>query len=267
VWHLHDRLARDYLPAPLVHAMRLLAAFGPRAIVVNSRATLETLPARARRKSTVAYPGLPSEAFVDREAPDNSAPLVGIIGRISPTKGQREFLNAAANVADVHPGVRFAVVGAALFGEDDYEMHLAELADTLGIGERTDFTGWVDDAPERLRRMTVVVHASPVPEPFGQVVAEAMAAGVPVIAAAAGGVTEILDPDGKAGSGEWIATPTGILVRPGDPQALAAAINEVLTDPSAASARAAAAREDARHRFTIERTADAVWRVWSALVR
>lgn len=267
VWHLHDRLAPDYLPRPLVHAMHLLASFGPQAIVVNSRATLETLPARARRKSTIAYPGLPAEAFSELATPDPAAPLVGIVGRISPTKGQREFLIAASAVADIHPDVRFAVVGAALFGEGEYETQLAELADTLGIGERTDFTGWVDDAPERMRRMTVVVHASPVPEPFGQVVAEAMAAGVPVIAAASGGVTEILDPAGSAGSDPWGATSTGILVRPEDPQALAAAINDVLTYPSAASSRAAAARNDARHRFTIEQTADAVWRVWASLFR
>ncbi|GAA1999828.1 glycosyltransferase [Microbacterium ulmi] len=262
VWHVHDRIAPDYLPAPLVAALRVLAVLGPRAIVVNSEATLATLPGRARRKSTLAYPGLAADAF---DSPSDGADraVVGLIGRISPTKGQRQFLEAAASVAETNPSTRFRVVGAALFGEDAYESSVRALPEALGIADRVEFTGWVPDAGRHLRELGVVVHASPVPEPFGQVVVEAMAAGVPVVATAAGGVPEILDPDGTADlAGGWAATEVGVLVRPGDSAALAAAIRAILDEPEARAARAVAARAAAAERFTIERTADAVWRAW-----
>ncbi|GAA4161136.1 glycosyltransferase family 4 protein [Gryllotalpicola daejeonensis] len=268
VWHLHDRLAADYLPRPLAAAMRLLATWGPRAIVVNSSATAATLPRRARAKATIAYPGLMPDAFAPAPAQE-SASVVGLIGRISPTKGQREFLNAAALIAAEHPAVRFRVVGAALFGEDEYEAEVRALPDQLGIGDRVEFTGWVADPGAQLRELTVLVHASPVPEPFGQVVVEAMAAGVPVIGAAAGGVPEILGADdetGTAGTETAAAgirhTPYGVLVRPGDPNALARALSDVLNDPAGRQARAAAARRRARESFTIERTAAACLGAW-----
>ncbi|WP_345752397.1 glycosyltransferase [Microbacterium rhizophilus] len=263
VWHLHDRLARDYLPTPLVAALRTLAVLGPRAIVVNSRATLATLPTAARRKATLAYPGLAAGAFETAPAPEG-APLVGLIGRVSPTKGQREFLEAAAVVSPSYPDVRFRVVGAALFGEAAYEAEIRALPGSLGIADRVEFTGWVPDVGPHLRELTLLVHASPVPEPFGQVVVEAAAARVPVVATAAGGVPEILDP-GWADSGRDDAVrvaPLGLLVRPGDVDALAGAIRLALDDPPARAARAAAAAADAA-RFAIERTAERVWEAWA----
>jgi glycosyltransferase involved in cell wall biosynthesis len=267
VWHLHDRLSADYLPRSLLTAMRMIAVWGPRGIVVNSQATLDTLPRLARKKASIAYPGLPASAF---EAASPVMPrTIGLIGRISPTKGQHEFLDAAAKLAPEFPDVKFQVVGAALFGEDDYEADVRSLARTLGIGERTEFTGWVSDAPVVLRRLSVLLHASPVPEPFGQVIVEGMAAGVPVVATAAGGVTEILDPAGRyaLGGRPFRITETGVLVRPGDPSALAGAIRLVLGDPEASAARAALARDDARHRFGIEETASVVATAWAEAMR
>lgn len=262
VWHLHDRLAPDYLPASMVVLMRLLATVGPRAIVANSAATLATLPARARRKAVVAYPGLPREAFAPAE-PRSGDPVVGIVGRISPTKGQRQFLDAAAIVAEGRADVRFQVIGGALFGENGYEAGLREQAARLGLGDRVEFTGWVSDPAERLRGLTLLVHASPVPEPFGQVVVEAMAAGVPVVATAAGGVPEILDPGAaSAVASGWRRTATGVLVAPGDAAALAEAIDAALEDDDRAGT-VAAALDEARRRFAIEQTADAVRAAWS----
>ncbi len=255
VWHLHDRLAPDYLSGGALAAMRLLALLGPKRIVVNSRATCETLPGRARAKASIAYPGLADEAF---ETPTRRPlpPVVGIVGRLSPTKGQREFLEAASKIAARHPSARFRIIGDALFGEDEYAAALADLARDRGIGDRTEFTGWVDDPLTRMAELSLIVHASPVPEPFGQVVAEAMALGVPVVATAAGGVPEILDGGGTGGD-------LGLLVAPGDVDALAAAMDSALTDPEAAEERALRARR-AAERFRIDATAAAVRDVWNA---
>ena len=263
VWHLHDRLAADYLPGALVRLMRLLALVGPRRIVVNSEATLITLPAAAGRKAAIAYPGLRPEAF-ERSQAEIDSPVVTIIGRISPTKGQREFLDAAGMLAASWPDVHFQIVGAALFAEQEYADALPQLAEHRGLDGRVTFTGWVSDPGARLRASTVLVHASPVPEPFGQVVAEAMAAGIPVVATDAGGVREMLAPGGGADAPSPAVRTTGlgVLVRSGDAAALAAGIALVLQDPEAAASRARAAHEAAAARFRIEDTVTVVRDTW-----
>lgn len=267
VWHLHDRLTTDYLSKPLVTMLHILAVVGPRGIVVNSRATLATLPRRVAGKVTVAYPGLDPAEFHSSARPAEVT-VVGMVGRISPTKGQREFLRAAARIADEHPDARFRIVGAALFGEHGYEAEIRALPARLGVDDRVEFAGWVDDPAAEVGGLAVLVHASPVPEPFGQVVVEAMAAGVPVVATDAGGVTEILEPNGSgiATSGPWRVTPFGVLVSPGDDAALADAIRWVLTNADERERKAAAAQEYAINRFSIARTADAVYSAWDGVL-
>jgi glycosyltransferase involved in cell wall biosynthesis len=265
VWHLHDRLSPDYLPPIVARLMGVLAVVGPRCIVVNSEATLDTLPLRARRKARIAYPGLSPSAFEQTVSPARTT--VGIVGRISPTKGQREFLDAAAEVAARYPEVEFRIVGAALFGETSYERELLDRCDALGLRGRVTFTGWVQDPEREIRRLTLVVHASPVAEPFGQVVAEAMAAGVPVIATDAGGVREMLL-DGQPPVDRSVQiTPLGVLVRPADVAALAEAIEVVLSDLDAARARAELSRDVAARLFRIESTVGVVMAAWQNAAR
>ena len=106
-------------------------------------------------------------------------------------------------------------MGAALFGEDGDEAELRALADRLGIADRVEFRGFRSDVATELERLDVFVHASVVPEPFGQVILEAMAAGVPAVAAAGGGASEIAT-DGES----------ALLHPPGDVEALAQALRQ-----------------------------------------
>jgi glycosyltransferase involved in cell wall biosynthesis len=146
VWHVHDRIAEDYLPAPVARALRVLARRGPRHVVVNSRATAETL-LPLPRGWTLAYPGLaPEQVAADpasRAVPPE--PVIGLVGRVSPTKGQREFVEACALLAPRFPTARFRVVGAALFAEAAYEAEVRALAERRGLGDRMEWTGWVAD--------------------------------------------------------------------------------------------------------------------------
>lgn len=261
VWYLHDRIADDYLPSALVRVIRRLARL-PRAVLANSQASARTI---APRRCVVAYPGYaPEQAIdgIDRRARSTSV-VVGLVGRISPTKGQLEFVRAAALVLDSHPQARFRIIGSPMFGAADYAEQVRAQVRELGIESAVEFTGFVDDPLAEIDRLALVVHASPVPEPFGQVIIEAMIRGVPVVASRAGGAVEIVEPVGQVGVP---SDPLGLLVQPGDVDALASAILQVLDDPEAAYVRAQAAYASAIRRFAVSRTATVVTQVWRALV-
>lgn len=258
VWHIHDRISEDYLPHRVSAALRFLARRVPRHVVVNSMATAATLP--GVRSITVAYPGFtPDQVGTEpsgRVPPQ--PPVVGMIGRVSPTKGQLVLVRAAARVLRQYPAVRFRIIGDALFGEAGYAAAVTREVDALGLGASVDIVGFVADPRAALDALTVCVHASPTPEPFGQVIVEAMIRGVPVVATEGGGVTEIL----RAGP-----APLGWLVPPGDDIALAGAITEALSDPEEATRRAQRAFASALSRFPIDRTVQAVEAVWSGTAR
>jgi len=255
VWHVHDRIAEDYLPAPVARALRMLARRGPRHVVVNSRATAATL-LPLPRGWTLAYPGLAPEQVAADPAgrPAPATPVIGLVGRVSPTKGQREFVAAAALLAERFPDARFRVVGAALFEEQAYEVELRAQVAALGLADRVELTGWAADPVGEIDRLSVLVHASPVPEPFGQVVVEGMARGVPVVATAGGGVDEIAVADD--------GTPRCLVVPPRDVPALAEAVARVLDRPEEAAARADRAWKDVQADYAVARTAERLTAVW-----
>lgn len=179
---------------------------------------------------------------------------IGLIGRISPWKGQHIFIQAAAMIRDEFPNVQFQIIGAPLFSETEYESQVKHLA-REHLGEQVEFTGFVNDVQSVLAKLHIVVHASTVGEPFGQVVIEGMAAGKPVIATNGGGIPEIVV-DGV----------TGLLVKMNDAGALADAMASLLHDPKKAQAMGKQGRERVLNLFAIERTAKAVEQVYRELL-
>jgi glycosyltransferase involved in cell wall biosynthesis len=220
VWHVRDRIAPDYLPAPAVAAIRFMTRKLTAAVIANSHATMSTLDPQAQ--AVILYSVVP-EALAPPAAEDGrpGGPLtVGMIGRLAPWKGQDLFLRAFAEAfptGDAH----CALVGSALFGEDDFERELRDLAAALGLDGRVEFRGFRQDPWPELARMDMLVHASIIPEPFGQVILEGMAARVPVIAADAGGPAELI----RHGV-------NGVLYPMGDQAALADAMRRLAGDPA-----------------------------------
>jgi glycosyltransferase involved in cell wall biosynthesis len=213
VWHLRDRLAADYLPAAAVRGMQGLSRVLPTMVVANSQATAVTLP------GSVRHVVIPSPISLGPASPEPEGPFtVGCVGRLAGWKGQHVLVRA---FADAFPAsdARLLLVGGALFGEKAYEGELRALVGHLGLDGRVEFAGHVDDIGLQLGRMHVVVHCSTLPEPFGQVVIEAMAAGRAVVASDAGGPAEVVE-DGV----------TGLLTPPGDVHALAAALARLESD-------------------------------------
>jgi D-inositol-3-phosphate glycosyltransferase len=158
-----------------------------------------------------------------------------VVGRLVPRKGVREVLHALALVPDVD----LVVAGGpdpALLGTDPEARALLDLADELGLRDRVTLRGQVarEHLPALYRSADLVVCA-PWYEPFGIVPLEAMGCGVPVVAAAVGGLLDTVV-DGV----------TGLLVPPRRPAALASAITELLADPGRRSRMGAAAARRAR---------------------
>jgi glycosyltransferase involved in cell wall biosynthesis len=219
VWHVHDRIASDYLPPKMVSAVRAAARSMPTAVIANSNATRATLPVAKR---CFVVPNA-VEAVTSLRDRDESRPYtVGMLGRVAPWKGQHVFVKAFAKAFPDGPE-RATVVGAPLFGSDEeaYLERVRALGERLGLNGRLVFAGFRDDVQAELASLDVLVHASITPEPFGQVIVEGMAAGLPVVATAAGGPCELIE-DGV----------DGFLVPPNDTDALAETLIRLSTDPA-----------------------------------
>ncbi|MEV0540811.1 glycosyltransferase family 4 protein [Nocardia salmonicida] len=230
VWQVHDRVSPDYFGRIPALAIRVLARLVCRGQLANSRATAATLPAGL--STAIAYPGVELPATpADPRTRSAAEAVVVVVGRLSPWKGQDVFLRAIAALR-VRPA-RVVLVGGTFFGEETYRAQLEKLAAELGVA--AEFTGHVDDPAEYLTTADILVHCSVLPEPFGQVVVEGMAAGCAVVAARPGGPAEIID-----------TGVDGLLVPGGDVGALTAALDTLLHDPADRARLALAGRDRAR---------------------
>ncbi|MEA3336208.1 MAG: glycosyltransferase family 4 protein [Chloroflexota bacterium] len=172
---------------------------------------------------------------------DGDSLLAGVVGRIVPWKGQDIFVEAVALLAERFPNLHGVIVGEGSQVEGaGYAARVRDLADKLGIGDRVHMLGFRPDIPQVMAGLDLLVHCSVEPEPFGRVIIEGMAAGKPVIASREGGATEIVS-DGV----------DGLLVPPGDPQALADAMADLVGDSRRRKELASSGRLTAR-RFDVE---------------
>jgi glycosyltransferase involved in cell wall biosynthesis len=265
IWHIRDRIAEDYLPKPAVSAFRWMCRILPHYIITNSEATLKTLDFDIEGRTAVIHSGVTKtyvrvvhdgvgDEAVPGLKPDHDSqktPLLGLVGRLSPWKGQHIFLEAAAEVRKHFPEARFQIIGSAMFGEEEYEAKVRKLCETLGLSDCVEFTGYRKDVPALIGQLDILVHASTTGEPFGQVVVEGMVAGKPVVATNGGGVPEIVQ-DGV----------TGWLVPMGESAPMAEAILRLLQDPERAAQMGTAGRQRVLENFTIELTAQRVQEVY-----
>jgi glycosyltransferase involved in cell wall biosynthesis len=172
--------------------------------------------------------------------------LIGVFSRLARWKGQHIVLQALKAC----PGVKCVIVGAALFGEDDYERELHALVRASGLSDRVFFLGHRPDAPSIMQAVDAMVHPSIDPEPFGLTLVEAMSVGTPVLASDAGASREILD-DGRCGT----------LLAAGDADALSDAIRGLFAAPRHYQVKAEAAIERARTIYTVTAMQSAIAQV------
>jgi glycosyltransferase involved in cell wall biosynthesis len=254
VWHLRDRITDDYLGHRSALAVRLAAKILPSWVIANSVSTAKTLRADLQEMTVIASPIDPSIVAVDRQSRDASQPMrIGIMGRLAAWKGQDLFLSAFAEAFSA-TAVEAVVIGSPLFGEEDFAAQLEAQAKSLSIASQVDFRGFREDVAAELARLDILVHASILPEPFGQVIVEGMASGLAVIVSNAGGAGEIISDDLD-----------GLLVDPGDREALKNAMLLLVHDQQLRTRLGLAALETAKA-YRREGLSERYREVWSGLM-
>jgi glycosyltransferase involved in cell wall biosynthesis len=233
VWHVHDRVSSDYLPTAAIRMLRGVARHAASGVIANSEATLASLGS-LDLPATIVHEPIPGDRFDRRTRRPGEPFTVVMVGRIAPWKGQDVFIEAFAAAFPRGPE-RARIVGSPLFGEVDFDRTLRRRIVAPDLAGRVELLGFREDVGAELARADALVHASVIPEPFGRVVVEGMAAGLPVIAASAGGPREIVT-DGV----------DGLLYPPGDVAGLAAALRRVASEPELASRLGRAAEERAQ---------------------
>ncbi len=214
-------------------------------VIAVSHAVAESLRCNGvieSSKITVVHNGIDIERFRSTGERD-ARTLVGTVGHLAPIKGQDVFVRAAALISERRNDVRFVIIGEDKSPQMTYRRSLEKLIAELDLSEIVSMPGWTDDIPTLLSSLTLFVSAAR-SEPFGLAIVEAMATGLPIVAAASEGALEIIE-NGKSGK----------LVPVNDPEALTRAINDLLDNPHERSRLGSNAFFAARQRFSLTRMA------------
>ncbi len=244
VVHLHGRILEARGLSLVTHSGR-----GADAVIAVSRAVAERV---VGRRPLVVYPGVP--------LPETSGPLVpprgsttkviiGTAGRLLPLKGFVYLVRAVASLRVEFPNLVLEIAGSG-----PERAALEREAERLGLSDGVRFLGWVEELAAVLARWDVFVLPS-LEEAFPIAVLEAMAAGLPVVASAVGGIPELVE-DGR----------TGWLVPPADARLLAERLRALLLDASQRRALGEAGQARARDHFSLERMVAAIAAIYDGIV-
>jgi glycosyltransferase involved in cell wall biosynthesis len=267
VWHL-----REFPPERNANLWRILVGAVPTAAIANSRAVAEAWRMAGFAAPAVVLNGVDLERFKpgprtywlhDHLGIPHEARLVGMPAIFARWKGHLQVVEAFEKAAEELPDAHLILAGGAIYDTTAERGFAEELVRRVGrssmgggagpkLNDRIHFVKHMAEPWRLYPEFDVVVHFSTRPEPFGRVIAEALACGVPTIAAKDGGPLEIVE-DGV----------TGWLVPPADTPGLAAAMTRALTSDT--TAMRAACRRDAEARLSADRYAGEVARVLKAV--
>ncbi|MBI4636032.1 MAG: glycosyltransferase family 4 protein [Candidatus Rokubacteria bacterium] len=247
VWHVRIVDRDPLLDGPLMF-------FSTRVIAVSEAVRGRFGGSRFRDKVRVVYNGVNAEYWTAPAAspPSGDGPVVLVVGRLMPEKGQATLLRAAPAVLSRVPSARFVLLGTDHGGERE---RLERLAQSLGIRQAVEIRSWIAD-PRRAYAEADVVAVPSRMEGFGRVLVEAGCLAKPVVASRVGGIPEVVV-DGE----------TGLLVPHDDPKAWAEALSRLLGDPGLRTRLGRAGRERALSRFSARRHVEGVEAVYAELVR
>jgi len=241
-------------------ALRLAFRYARKIITVSEalRRDLLTAHPQLAHKSITIPNGVDTRAALARDPAATRAalglspegPLVGMVARLAPHKGIPEFIRAARLVADALPSVQLVLAGDGPLRRDAHSLH-----QELDLGHRLRLLGEIESGRELIAALDLLVIPS-TSEASSLVAMEAMAFEKPVVATSVGGLPEVV------GDGE-----TGLLVRPGDPQALAHAVLTLLRDPERAREMGQRGHRRALAHFDVHQMLELTEAVYADLLR
>jgi len=247
-WHIKQDIARGRMDTL---AMRLMShAAGCSRDVQH--AFQQRHPAYAHRIGYVPN-GIPLAAF-SQPGPDMrpalgippAAPVIGLVGSITPRKGVDLFVQAALRLADSFPESHFILAGDAPAAYGGFKQEALDAAGPLIAQKRFHAPGWLADTPTFYRTLDILALPSRI-EGFGLVIIEAAAAGVPAVRTATGGYAETTLPD-----------ETGFIIPSDDAEALTRRLAQLLAAPDLRQRMGAAAKAYALENFGLQRFVDAL---------
>ncbi len=210
---------------------------------------VDTCPVPAEKVFTL-YNGLQLEKYAPEDqsreemrAKLNIAPektVIGFVGRFTPKKGLNEFLTAAAQIAQSNSDVCFLVVGGTSHGEEAYAAEVQQKIERLNLQDFLVLPGFQKDVAPYMAAMDLLAFPSH-KESFGNILVEAMAMKLPVVASNSGAVPEIVQ-DGIS----------GFLVPPKDASALKTGLEKLLKRRDSWGEMGAAGRKIAEEKFNYE---------------
>lgn len=267
IWHFHDYLSSRRVTGRIIRFLK------PRcqAVVAVSNNVAEDI-----RSVLGAHPPVtplwnavdlarftPDGPVLDLDALSGLAPAppgtlrIGLVATFARWKGHMLFLEALRPLVGRYP-IRAYIIGGPLYETDGSQVSIAELKEAIArlhLGSHVGLTGFVQDAAAALRSLEVVVHGSTAPEPFGLVIAEAMACGRAVIVSNSGGVAELVRHDVNALSYES-----------GNAVALSTQIERVCHDPTLRARLGVAARAAACDQFASDTMQTHLLAVYASLL-
>jgi glycosyltransferase involved in cell wall biosynthesis len=265
VWHLHDFVSQR----PLMRRLLGRKSHRCEAIIANSNRVAKDAQATLRHRSPVEtiYSSVDLNRFTPNGVQLNLDVLaglppttsdvvrVGLVATMARWKGHEVFLRALAQLTTHN--IRGYIIGGPIYQTAGSQYSFGELKRTvsqLSLDERVGFTGFVRDSAAAMRSLDIVVHASVAPEPFGLVIAEAMACGRAVVASRASGALETIHENRDA-----------LTHQSGDVAELAAVLARLSTDGNLRRTLGIAARKSAEASFDRTRLAFDLMRVYRKL--
>lgn len=199
-----------------------------------------------------AQPNVPVNQMRHALGFHNASPVVGIVGTVQRWKGQREVILAVDKLRELFPDIHCLIAGGVY--DPIYGAEIKELTETLGLERNVHFLGHRKDIVDLMNAMDIIIHASIDPEPFGKVLIEAMALGKPLIATRAGGPLEIVEDH-----------VTGLLVPPGDVDAMAKAVSLLLRNRALAAKMGQAGRQRVEKLFELRKTVQSIEQIYDTV--
>lgn len=253
VWHFHDYPSARPVTSRLVRSLRSRCG----AVIAVSNHVAEDI--RRTLGNSVDVRVIWNSVDLQRFAPDGpvadlaglaglraASPrivTIGLVATFARWKGHTLFLDMLRTLASTHM-FRAYIIGGPLYETQASQVSFEQLRSVIeqyGLTDHVGMTGFTDSA-SALRALDIVVHASTKPEPFGLVIAEAMAIGKPVVISGAGGVSELVS-DGR----------TGLVYAAGKVDDMARQVRRLLDDKYLRASIGSAAHTSATHQFHKDR--------------